>query len=169
MSIREESCKPHSIWLVERFDIVDKLVFQRALNTFHFSFGRLKCIRRWTVHINVFVYEQHFSGRLCFRFCLILTRSYVESCSKNIANNYFYRLSIWYIFPYQTLVSLNSPGFGATVVVVVVLADAVRFFSCVRLLVYSFLFVYNQNGNGQAVLIARTIFSIISPSLSITL
>lgn len=66
---------------------------------------------------------------------LILTRAYVKSCTKIIANNYFYQLSIWYIFPFQTSVSLNSLCFIDVVVVVVV-----RFFvrSIVRLLLFFF-------------------------------
>lgn len=41
MSIREKWCKPHSIWLVERSYIVDKLVFQRA-QRISFSLGQHK-------------------------------------------------------------------------------------------------------------------------------
>lgn len=65
--------------------------------------------------------------------------------------------AIWYIFPLQTFVSLNLPGFIA--IVAVILSSTVRSF------VYC-CFLYNPNGYGQAVLIVRTIFSIISLILS---
>lgn len=105
-----------------------------------------------------------------FSILLIRTRSSVKSCTEeNIANNNFDQLSISpTVFLSQTLsVFPNLFGFIAIVAVLVVVVVILFTSSNVQSFV-DFCFVLFYFCNSQAVLIARTIFSIISLTLSRT-